>query len=131
MPGAPSSPFSLRFKASGRVLEAQVRGRVDGTADVIALFLALAGEVRRARATRLLVVDHSEGVVPGEDGLRQLMAAMGGQGLREIRIAYVDARGTAIGRMELAEIVGREHGYDCRVFGEESRARLWLEYGER
>ena len=131
MTGAPASPFSLRFKACGRVLEATVRGRVDGTADLIALFLALADEVRRTGGTRLLVVDHSDGVVPGEDGLRQLMAAMGGQGLREIRIAYVDARGTAVGRMELGEIVGREHGYDCRVFGEESRARLWLDYGER
>ena len=80
-------------------------------------------------ATCLLVNDHSEGVVPGEDGLRQLMAAMVGQGLQDIRIAYVDARGTAVGRMELGEIVGREHGYDCRVFGEESRARLWLDYG--
>ncbi|HSD17825.1 MAG TPA: hypothetical protein VLC71_11280 [Thermomonas sp.] len=131
MPGAPASPFSLRFEVSGRALEATVGGRVDGTSDAIALFLALAGEVRRVAASRLLVIDHSEGVVPAEDGLRQLMAAMGGQGLQEIRIAYVDARGTAVGRMELAEIVGREHGYDCRVFGEESRARLWLEYGER
>ena len=131
MPDAPASQFSLRFKANGRLLEATVSGRVDGTGDTIALFLGLAGEVRRVAATRLLVIDHSEGVVPGEDGLRQLMAAMGGQGLQDIRLAYVDARGTAVGRMELGEIVGREHGYDCRVFGEASRARLWLEYGER
>ena len=131
MPGAPASPFSLRFKASGRVLEARVDGRVGGTTDLIALFLGLAVEVRRVTATRLLVLDHSEGVVPGEDGLHQLIAAMGGQGLGDIRIAYVDARGTAVSRMELGEIVGREHGYDCRVFGEESRARLWLDDGER
>ena len=131
MPGAPASPFSLRFKASGRVLEARVDGRVGGTTDLIALFLGLAVEVRRVTATRLLVLDHSEGVVPGEDGLHQLIAAMGGQGLGDIRIAYVDARGTAVSRMGLGEIVGREHGYDCRVFGEESRARLWLDYGER
>ena len=129
MPGAPASSFTLRFKATGHLLEATVGGRVDGTADVIALFLAMAGEARRRAATRLLVLDHSQGVVPGEEGLRQLMAAMGGQGLHDVRMAYVDARGTAVGRMELGEIVGREHGYDCRVFGEESRARLWLEYG--
>jgi len=129
MTGAPANPFSLRFHANGRVLEATVDGRVDGTGDLIALFMALAAEVRRVAATCLLVNDHSEGVVPGEDGLRQLMAAMVGQGLQDIRIAYVDARGTAVGRMELGEIVGREHGYDCRVFGEESRARLWLDYG--
>ena len=131
MPGATASPFSLRFKSGGRLLEATVGGRVDGTEDLIAMFLAMAGEVRRVAATHLLVVDHSEGVVPGEEGLHQLIAALGGQGLSDIRIAYVDARGTAVSRMELGEIVGREHGYDCRVFGEESRARLWLEYGER
>ena len=131
MPGASASPFSLRFKASGRVLEARVDGRVDGTTDLIALFMALAAEARRLAASRLLVIDHSEGVVPGEEGLHQLIAAMGGQGLGGIRLAYVDARGTAVSRMELGEIVGREHGYDCRVFGEESRARLWLDYGER
>ena len=130
MTAAPATPFSLRFQATGRVLEATVAGRIDGTDDLIALFMALAVEVRRVAAACLLVNDHSEGVVPGEDGLRQLMAAMSGQGLQDIRIAYVDARGTAVGRMELGEIVGREHGYDCRVFGEESRARLWLEYGE-
>jgi hypothetical protein len=130
MPATPASPFSLHFKATGHLLEATVCGRVDSTADLIALFLGLAAEVRRESPTRLLVIDHSEGVVPGEDGLRQLMSAMGGEGLQEIRLAYVDARGTAVGRMELGEIVGREHGYDCRVFGNEARARLWLEYGE-
>ena len=65
-----------------------------------------------------------------DDAPAQLIAAMGGQGLGDIRIAYVDARGTAVSRMELGEIVGREHGYDCRVFGDESRARLWLDYGQ-
>jgi hypothetical protein len=131
MPSAPASSFTLRFKTHGHLLEATVDGRVGGTADLIALFLALAGEVRRVTADRLLVIDQSEGVVPGEEGLRQLMIALGGQGLEDIRLAYVDARGTAVGRMELGEIIGREHGYQCRVFGEESRARLWLEYGER
>ena len=130
MANTAAGPFSLRFGASGRMLEAKVGGRIDGTIDLIALFMALAAEVQRLAATRLLVVDHSEGIVPDEAGLRQLMREMVGQGLQDIRIAYVDARGTAIGRMELGEIVGREHGYDCRVFGDESRARLWLDYGE-
>ena len=87
MTGVPAKPFSLRFQASGRVLEATVAGRLDGTTDLIALFMALAAEARRVAATRLLVIDHSEGVVPGEDGLHQLIAAMGGQGLGDIRIA--------------------------------------------
>jgi hypothetical protein len=129
--GSPESHFTLGFSAHGHVLEATVDGRLDGTADVIALFLALADEIRRTGADRLLVVDHSAGVVPDEAGLRQLMLAMGGQGLKDTRIAYVDARGTAVGRMELGEIIGREHGYSCRVFGDESQARLWLDYGER
>ena len=131
MAGSPASPFTLGFSAHGHLLEARVNGRVDGTADVIALFLALSGEVRRTGADRLLVIDHSAGVVPDEAGLRQLMLAMGGQGIKDTRIAYVDARGTAVGRMELGEIIGREHGYSCRVFGDEAQGRLWLDYGER
>ena len=131
MSSSPEGRFTLGFKAHGHLLEATVDGRLEGTADVIALFLALADEIRRTGADRLLVIDHSAGVVPDEAGLRQLVLAMGGQGLKETRIAYVDARGTAVGRMELGEIIGREHGYSCRVFGDEAQARLWLDYGER
>ena len=44
------------------------------------------------------------------------MAPGGGQGFADARVAYVDARGTAISWMELGEIIGRERGY-----GETSR----------
>ncbi|MFT3898592.1 MAG: hypothetical protein QM719_13040 [Thermomonas sp.] len=126
----PARPFSLRFAFRGRVLEATLEGRIDGNADAIPMFLALAAEVRRTAVERLLVIDHSEGVVPDEAGLHELVAALEGQGLVRARLAYVDVRGTAIGRLELGEIVGREHGYDVRVFDNEQRARIWLNYGQ-
>jgi hypothetical protein len=79
----------------------------------------------------VLVIDHTFGVVPPEDQLRKLFASVEGQGFAGVRVAYVDARGTAINRMEVGEIMGREHGYECRVFDNEPRARIWLHYGEQ
>ena len=98
-------------------------------ASLLAMFEALMAEVRRTGADRVLVIDHTLGVVPAEAGLRQLAASLAGLGFGAIRLAYVDARGTAVSRMELGEIIGREHGYDVRVFDNPARARIWLHYG--
>lgn len=122
--------FSLAFVLRGGVLEATLTGRIDGNPDAIPMFLALAAEARRTGAKRVLVIDHSEGEVPDEAGLKDLLVALEGKGLVQVRLAYVDVRGTAIGELELAEIVGREHDYDCRVFDNEQRARIWLDYGQ-
>ncbi len=127
-PANPGFELVLDLESSGLV--AKVAGRIDGIDALIAMFMQIAAELRHTGLSQVLVIDHSFGVVPPEDQLKQLVAAMGGQGFADVRVAYVDARGTAISRMEVAEILGREHGYECRVFDNESRARLWLHYGE-
>lgn len=127
-PANPGFELILDLESSGLV--ANVTGRIDGIEALIALFMRIAAELRRTGLRQVLVIDHSFGVVPSEDQLRRLVDAVGGQGFADVRLAYVDARGTAISRMELGEIIGREHGYECRVFDNESRARIWLHYGE-
>ncbi len=127
----PDDPgFDLRLETESSGLIANVTGRIDTVEALIAMFLRIAAELRRTGLRQILVVDHTFGVVPPEDQLRKLLGALEGQGFGSVRLAYVDARGTAISRMEVAEIMGREHGYECRVFDNVARARIWLHYGE-
>ncbi len=127
----PANPgFELRLDLESSGLVANVTGRIDGLEALIAMFMRIAAELRRTGLRQVLVIDHSFGVVPSEDQLKRLVDSVGGQGFADVRVAYVDARGTAISRMEVGEIIGREHGYECRVFDNESRARIWLHYGE-
>ncbi|RZA12533.1 MAG: hypothetical protein EOP93_21765 [Lysobacteraceae bacterium] len=129
MPVEPASSFALAFRQAGHELHADVTGRIDDVASLLGMFRRLMEEARHTRANRILLVDHTHGAVPPEQELRELAASLGGLGFDAIRLAYVDARGTAVSRMELGEIVGREHGFDVRVFDNESRARIWLHYG--
>lgn len=122
--------FQLTLETESSGLVATVTGRIETAEHLIALFMGIADEVRRTGVKQVLVLDHTQGVVPPEAQLRKLFAAMEGQGFATVRVAYVDARGTAVSRMEVGEILGREHGYECRVFDNESRARIWLHYGE-
>ncbi len=126
-PENPGFELMLDLESSGLV--ANVTGRIDGIEALIAMFTSIATELRRTGLRQVLVIDHSFGVVPPEDQLKRLVDSVGGQGFADVRVAYVDARGTAISRMEVGEIIGREHGYECRVFDNESRARIWLHYG--
>lgn len=127
----PEKPgFELRLETESSALVANVTGWIDSVDALLALFGRIAAEVRRTGVRQLLVIDHTFGVVPPEDQLSRLVGGMAGQGFEHVRLAYVDARGTAVSRMEVAEILARERGYECRVFDNESRARIWLHYGE-
>jgi hypothetical protein len=117
------------FRREGDCLVADVAGWIDGVDALIGLFRRCAAQLRAARRDKLLVLDQTRGVVPPEAEMRRLLAALEGTGLGEVRIAWVDVRGTAIGRIEVAEILGRERGYDVSVFDNEQRARIWLNYG--
>ena len=88
------------------------------------MFMEIGAELQRTGLRRLLVIDHSHGVVPPEEQLRKLFVSVEGRSFADVRVAYVDARGTAISRMEVGEIMGREQGYECRVFDNEARAGL-------
>ena len=125
-----NSGFELKLDLESSGLVANVTGRIDGIEALIAMFMRIAAELRRTGLRQVLVIDHTFGVVPPEDQLKRLIDSVGGQGFTDARVAYVDVRGTAIIRMEMGEIIGREQGYECRVFDNESRARIWLSYGE-
>ncbi|HEY1137021.1 MAG TPA: hypothetical protein VGE64_05975 [Xanthomonadaceae bacterium] len=125
---APGFHLVLETESSGLV--AVVTGRIETVDALIEMFTRIAGELRRTGLDQVLVLDHTHGIVPPEAQMRKLFSAMEGQGFASVRVAYVDARGTAVSRMEVGEILGREHGYECRVFDNESRARIWLHYGE-
>jgi hypothetical protein len=127
----PQTPgFQLTLITESNGLVANVTGWIDTVDALIALFIKIGAELQRTGLRKLLVIDHTFGVVPPEEQLRKLFASVEGQGFSRVRVAYVDARGTAVSRMEVGEIMGREHGYECRVFDNEVRARIWLHYGE-
>lgn len=123
-------PFAIVFDERRELLEARVEGWIDTPEHLIALFMKVAEAVRRVGARKVMVIDHTRGVVPDEQGMLQMMRALEGQGFEQVRLAYVDMHGTAISRMEVGEILGRERGYECRVFDSVQRARIWLNYGE-
>ena len=125
------SGFQLTCDTESSGLVANVTGRIDSVDALIALFMKIGVELQRTGVRNLLVIDHTFGAVPPEDQLRRLFSSVEGQGFAEVRVAYVDARGTAVSRMEVGEIMGREQGYECRVFDNEARARIWLHYGEQ
>lgn len=128
-PQKPGFQLALNIESNGLV--ANVTGRIDSVDALIALFMKIGVELQRTGVRSLLVIDHTFGAVPPEDQLRRLFSSVEGQGFAEVRVAYVDARGTAVSRMEVGEIMGREQGYECRVFDNEARARIWLHYGEQ
>jgi hypothetical protein len=122
--------FEIVFRPDGDCLVAEVNGWIETVDALIAMFVEISGHIRERQYMRLLVLDHTEGTVPSEQEMKKLMIAMEGRGVSRVRVAYVDMRGTAVHRMEVGEILGREHGYDCRVFDNEQRARIWLHYGD-
>ena len=117
------------FRREADCLVVEVTGWIDDVESLIGLLHRCAAQLRAARRDKLLVLDHTRGVVPPEPEMRRLLAALAGTGLGAVRIAWVDVRGTAVGRIETAEILGREQGYDVHVFDNEQRARIWLNYG--
>jgi hypothetical protein len=122
--------FEIAFRADGDCLVAEINGWIETIDALIAMFFKISGHLRDRQYTRLLVLDHTQGEVPSEHEMKKLMISMEGRGFSRVRVAYVDMRGTAVQRMEVGEILGREHGYDCRVFDNEQRARIWLHYGD-
>ena len=66
----------------------------------------------------------------GEPG-KLLDQALDGQGLDDVRIAYVEAIPERLPKVELAEILARERGFTVRVFANRMDAAVWLRHGER
>ena len=124
------APYRIDYRREGGVLRAHVTG-VNGNIDTtVAYWSELAGEVRRLPPRALLVVDDMEGEPPPPEQIAQFVQAMVGMGFEGIRVAYVEAHAHPVANVEHGEIIARELGFDARVFDNESRARIWLNYGQ-
>ena len=123
-------PFEVTFQLSGNRLRAEISGVHDTWEVMLSRWMDIADEVRRRRPAQLLVVDRMAGnpMAPGDR--QRFIAALTGQGLEGVRIAYVEAHDDRIPLAESVEILARERGYAVRVFGNEAAASVWLTYGE-
>lgn len=125
---APAS-FRIEYRRQGSLLRAKLTG-VKGSLEItLAYWRALAEEARRDPPRALLVVCDMEGDPAPPGQISELIQAMVGQGLENIRVAYVEARSQQIPAVEFAEILAREQGFDARVFGNEADATVWLRHG--
>jgi hypothetical protein len=127
-PNAP--PFALSFLERPGYLRVHVTGVNGSLETTVACFMAIAGEVRARRPSRLLIKDEMSGAPPPPQEIEQFIRAMAGQGFEGVRVAYVEADGDQVPQVEMGEIYAREQGFDARVFGNEHDAELWLRYGE-
>ena len=130
--GQAGTSFTIDYEQPGiGQLRDRVTGRRGGLETLLEYWYAIADEARRIGADMLLVVDELAGDPLPPEQLQGWVGAMAGQGFEKFRIAYVEADGSRIALLEMAEIHAREHGYNARVFGNESDAAMWLRHGER
>ena len=127
-----SAGYRLELEYEPPLLRARVIGGHDTSLAVSREYwLRILQEVRACGASQLLVVDAMQGEVLGDDDLRRFLDALAGQGLERVRLAYVEGRADQIPRVELAELMARELGYDVRVFNNHDDAVVWLRHGMR
>jgi len=124
--------FRLELDYEAPLLRARVIGGHDTSLEVTrAYWLRILDEVRRHGASELLVLDGMQGEVMGDEDLRRFFDDIAGKGLESVRLAYVEGRADQIPRMEYAELMARERGYDVRIFNSETDALVWLRHGMR
>lgn len=122
-------PFHIDYQASPGALRAHVTG-TKGSIDVtLAYWKAIATEVRRLHPRTLMVIDQMQGDPLPTEHMDAFFESMAGQGLDDVRVAFVEAQGTQVAHVEVAEILARERGFEARVFGNEADASLWLRHG--
>ena len=127
----PASHFSIAFTPAVYGLRAHVTG-VNGTLETtLAYWRRIAEEVRQVRPSGILVVDDMDSEPLPPEELMKLVLSMRGEGMEDVRIAYVEMDAMEIPRVELAGLIAYEHGFVARVFDNEEAAAIWLRYGER
>ena len=123
-------PYRIGYSRQGGLLRAHVTGVNGSLETTLAYWNELACEIRRLPPRELLVVDDMEGDPPPPEQIAQFVREMVGKGFEGIRVAYVEAHAHQVADVEHGEIIARELGFDARVFDNESRARIWLRYGQ-
>ena len=127
-----SEGYRLEFEQQGVRLRVRVIGGNDtGLAVSSEYWLLIADEVRARAARELLVLDAMAGEVMTPEDLERFFDAISGRGLEQVRLAYVEGRADQFARVEYAELMARERGYDIRMFNSEADAEIWLRHGMR
>lgn len=125
------APFQIDFTPAAYGLRVHVTG-VNGTLETtLAYWRRIAEEVRRVRPPGVLVVDDMDGEPPPPEELMTFVLSMKGEGMEDVRIAYVERDAVQIPQVELAGLMAYEHGFVARIFDNEDAAAIWLRYGER
>jgi hypothetical protein len=122
--------FEVAFSWRGDILRAHATSGARSLDTSVGLWLAIAEEARRVAPDRMLVVGEMRGEPMATDALQAFFARIAGHGLEQVRIAYVEALALDFPPIEEGEILGRESGFNVRVFTNEANALMWLRHGE-
>ena len=132
MGGAADGPvFHIEFAGTDYGLRAWATGVNGSLETTLACWRTIAEEVRRQSPRGLLVVDDMEGEPPPPDQRRECGQARQGQGMGAVRSADVVRQAEQIPQVEVAGLLANEHGFEARIFADETTAALGLRYGER
>lgn len=122
--------YRLELDYEAPRLRARVIGGSDTSLEVSREYwLKIADEVRASGAAELLVLDAMQGEVMTPEDLERFFDAISGRGLEQVRLAYVEGRADQFPRIEYAELMARERGYNIRMFNNENDAAVWLRHG--
>ena len=122
-------PFQIDYHASPGALSARITG-LKGSIDItLGYWPAIGAEVVRLHPRTLLVIDEMQGEPLAVEQMQHLVDTMTWEGFEQMRVAYVATPGRHMSRVEVAEILARERGFNVRVFSNETDASLWLRYG--
>ncbi|MEO6104139.1 MAG: hypothetical protein ABIP44_10945 [Pseudoxanthomonas sp.] len=118
--------FQISFSTHPAGLRAWVTG--EGTLqNTLAYWEAIVVELGARPAPALLLVDELRGESLPEQAWRQLVEAMEGTVLEQLRIAHV--RPFGLQSVEFCELFALEAGMRARVFSSEDEAIMWLRHG--
>jgi len=120
--------LSIGFSPSGRDgMRVHVTGpRTLG--NTIEYWRQIAEQVALLRPRKLLLVDDLAGADLTPQEWQQLVRAMAGYGLEQVRIAHTKRNG--LDHLEYCEIYANAAGIEARAFDDEREAERWLRYGE-
>jgi|KBSSwiStaDraftv2_1062776.scaffolds.fasta_scaffold53912_3 hypothetical protein len=116
----------VRTSHNRGVLRVEVSGP-GNYANTLAYWKTIAAAVRKHTPHGLLLIDLTTGTALSAQEWKDLVDAMLGQGLEDVRIAHVKPHG--LQQIEYCELYAREAGFVARVFTREVEAELWLRYG--
>ena len=118
--------FDIVFSPHPAGLKARVQGE-GSPGNTVAYWRAIVAELTVRPAPALLLIDEMHGDPLPERDWQQLVEAMRGTCLDQLRIAHVKPFG--LQSVEYCELFAVEAGMRARVFSSEDEAVTWLRYG--